>query len=152
MRTFPASFAFGAAITAGAAFFAGCAQRADETPAGHPADPKAAESAVPAATDTLRADPRAKPTAAAPPAGEKLTAEEMENIRRLPAADQPAAVAQRVCVVGGEPLGSMGVPRKVTAGGRSLFLCCKGCETEFQQKADEILRRLKAEHAQEEKR
>ena len=41
--------------------------------------------------------------------------------------DQAAIAQQRVCVVSGSRLGSMGTPVKVTKNGQSLFLCCKGC-------------------------
>lgn len=43
------------------------------------------------------------------------------------AADEGAIALQRVCAVTGGKLGSMGAPVKVTSGGQSLFLCCKGC-------------------------
>ncbi len=43
------------------------------------------------------------------------------------AADQAAIAQQRVCVVTGGKLGAMGTPIKITAGGQSLFLCCRGC-------------------------
>ena len=36
-------------------------------------------------------------------------------------------MAQGICPVTGEKLGSMGVPIKVQAGEETLFLCCKGC-------------------------
>src|SRR5207248_9650454 len=37
-------------------------------------------------------------------------------------ADQQAIAMQKTCPNSGEPLGSMGVPIKVTRGGRSIFL------------------------------
>jgi len=43
------------------------------------------------------------------------------------AADAKAIAAQKVCPVSKEDLGSMGQPLKVTAGGRSVLLCCKTC-------------------------
>jgi len=47
----------------------------------------------------------------------------------LSAEDRVAALAQKVCPVGGDVLGgSMGTPVKVTVEGREVFLCCKGCE------------------------
>jgi hypothetical protein len=42
-------------------------------------------------------------------------------------ADQPAIAKQKTCPSSGEPLGSMGVPVKVTRGDRSVFLCCQSC-------------------------
>ena len=49
-------------------------------------------------------------------------------------ADQAAIDAQKVCPVSKEELGSMGGPLKVTLGGRSVFICCKGCAKDI--KAD----------------
>jgi hypothetical protein len=38
---------------------------------------------------------------------------------------------QRLCPVTNMPLGSMGKPVRVEAGGRVTFLCCEGCRTSF---------------------
>jgi YHS domain-containing protein len=46
-------------------------------------------------------------------------------------ADQKLIIEQKTCPVSGEPLGSMGAPVKVTAKGRTVFLCCAGCEKKF---------------------
>lgn len=62
----------------------------------------------------------------------KLKDDEIAAIDKLPEEDRAAALAQKVCAVNGENnLGSMGVPVKVTADGKSAFLCCKGCKDEF---------------------
>jgi hypothetical protein len=61
------------------------------------------------------------------------------TISRTTAADQAAISAQRVCKVSGEPLGSMGVPIKVTRGDRSIFLCCPGCVKSIQANPDRYL-------------
>jgi hypothetical protein len=44
-------------------------------------------------------------------------------------ADREAALAQRICPVTKEPLGSpsMGPPVKVSVEGRDVFICCEGC-------------------------
>ena len=60
--------------------------------------------------------------------GVKLTATEIAAIKELPAAEQPAALAQAVCPVSAHHLGSMEKPIKVTAEGRTFYLCCDGCE------------------------
>ena len=52
------------------------------------------------------------------------------NLAKLPAGDRALAEAQRVCPVTGEPLGSMGVPPKLTLKGEAVFLCCASCEKE----------------------
>ncbi|MFI5455647.1 MAG: hypothetical protein ACHRXM_09365 [Isosphaerales bacterium] len=64
----------------------------------------------------------------------KLTADELAGIKELPAAEQAAATAQAVCPVSAENLGSMGKPLKVTALGKTFYLCCKSCEPKL--KAD----------------
>src|SRR5205085_2463025 len=48
-------------------------------------------------------------------------------LKGLAESDRPAALRQATCPVTGEPLGSMGVPPKLTARGRDVFLCCAGC-------------------------
>ena len=54
-----------------------------------------------------------------------------------------AALAQKVCPVSDEPLGSMGTPPKVTIDGQDVFLCCEGCEEELKSNPDEYLAKLK---------
>jgi YHS domain-containing protein len=55
------------------------------------------------------------------------------------AADRAAIAAQRVCKVSGEELGSMGTPLKVSRGGQTAFLCCKGCLKPLQANPDKYL-------------
>jgi len=51
-----------------------------------------------------------------------------EALAGLSAADREQAVAQRFCpMMLRSRLGSDGVPRKVTIGGASVLVCCKGC-------------------------
>lgn len=50
--------------------------------------------------------------------------------------EQMQMMAQGICPVTGEKLGSMGEPIKVQAGEETLFLCCKGC----------VGKEIKAEH------
>jgi YHS domain-containing protein len=71
-----------------------------------------------------------------------LGAEEIAQIKKLPEADQPIALAQVTCPVSGEKLGEMGVPLKVTAGGESFFLCCKGCKKEVDKDPAAIVAKL----------
>lgn len=42
--------------------------------------------------------------------------------------DQMKIAVQKICPVSGNPLGSMGSPMKVKAGGMDVFLCCEGCK------------------------
>ena len=62
-------------------------------------------------------------------AAAKLSAEELAGIKELPQAEQDAAIAQAVCPVSTHNLGSMGKPLKVTAEGRTFYLCCDGART-----------------------
>ena len=61
----------------------------------------------------------------------------------LSAEDQVLARAQKTCPVGEEPLGSMGTPIKVSAGNRTVFLCCKGCRKKFEANPDKYVAKLK---------
>jgi hypothetical protein len=53
------------------------------------------------------------------------------------------AKAQRVCPITDEPLGSMGVPPKLTIQGQPVFLCCDGCEKDALANADKTLAKVK---------
>jgi hypothetical protein len=80
-----------------------------------------------------------KPDAAA--AG--LSAEQLANIRQLPADEQKLAISQKVCPVSGDPLGGeMGKPYKVTYEGRTFFLCCKSCEKDVRADPKAIIAKL----------
>jgi YHS domain-containing protein len=82
--------------------------------------------------------------AATPPVSSGLKPEELAAINELPEADRPLAIAQRFCPVTGEPLGSMGVPVKSSVKGRTVFLCCAGCQLEIDSDPDGVLRKLDA--------
>ncbi|MDH3590922.1 MAG: hypothetical protein OER88_03535 [Planctomycetota bacterium] len=60
----------------------------------------------------------------------------------LSAADQKLADAQKVCPVSDEPLGSMGIPIKVMAGDRAVFLCCEGCLKSFEKNPQKYVEKL----------
>jgi Cu(I)/Ag(I) efflux system membrane fusion protein len=82
------------------------------------------------------------------PASQKPSADDLKNIGKLAPADRELAVAQRLCPVSGEPLGSMGMPHKLTVKGQTIFLCCKGCDSEVNKEPDKFLKKvaeLKAE-------
>jgi multidrug efflux pump subunit AcrA (membrane-fusion protein) len=82
------------------------------------------------------------PSAPVPP---KLSKEE-EKIRvalsKLSPADRALAEVQKICPVTDEPLGVMGTPVKVMVKGRPVFVCCKGCDEEAVENADEVLRKV----------
>jgi Cu/Ag efflux protein CusF len=55
-------------------------------------------------------------------------AEVKANLAKLGPEDRKLAEAQRLCPVSEEPLGSMGVPDRITVEGQPVLLCCKSCE------------------------
>ena len=75
-------------------------------------------------------------------AAEKLTDEELAVIRKLPKEDVDAAIKQVVCPVSGDHLGTMDVPVKVTAEGKTFFLCCKSCKKEVEAHPKDVVAKL----------
>jgi hypothetical protein len=69
------------------------------------------------------------------------------DLAGLSPADRPLAVAQGTCPVTGKRLGSMGTPPKVAVKGRTVFLCCEGCEGAIEASPDKFLAKLKAADA-----
>ena len=85
------------------------------------------------------------PTAAQAPAQSDTVISENEDnpdLATLSEEDRQLVLAQKVCPVSEEPLGSMGTPIKVTVDGRHLFICCKGCEGSAKEKFDEYYSNL----------
>lgn len=85
----------------------------------------------------------AEPGPEAEPTEVTLSQEEMDEIKTLPEDEQPAALAQKVCPISGEALGSMGKPIKVTAEGKTAYLCCDGCKEDFEADPTAALAKLK---------
>ena len=73
----------------------------------------------------------------------KLSDEEIAEIKKLPADEQPIALAQMTCPVSGDHLGEMGKPVKQKIGDTTFYLCCSGCEKAVKSKPDEVLAKLK---------
>jgi Cu(I)/Ag(I) efflux system membrane fusion protein len=69
--------------------------------------------------------------AAPAPVDGRFTAEERALIAR-----------QKVCPVTGEPLDSMGGPVRVDVAGRTVFICCKGCEKALRREPEKYLPKL----------
>jgi hypothetical protein len=57
-------------------------------------------------------------------------------------ADRTAALAQKICPVSDEPLGSMGTPLKVDVAGRTVFICCDGCRDSLLKEPEKFLAKL----------
>jgi YHS domain-containing protein len=73
-----------------------------------------------------------------------LKDEEIAEIKKLPAADQAQALAQKICPVSDHHLGSMETPIKVTTDdGQTAFLCCEGCMASFKKDPKGTLAKLK---------
>lgn len=96
-------------LVAPLALIAGCGQQAPATP----------ESSTATSEATATSDETSEVSAA---------------IDELPEDERALAIAQKVCPVSGEPLGSMGKPIKVTVDGKSLFICCEGCQDPAKEK------------------
>ena len=119
-----------------------------DQPAAKPDDGKMEPSSV-APTDgkkTGEAPPIEGPSKTETPkpsgAAAKLSAKELAGIKELPEAEQDAAIAQAVCPVSTHNLGSMGKPLKVSAEGRTFYICCDTCEDDVKTKGKEVVAKL----------
>ncbi|HVK13698.1 MAG TPA: hypothetical protein VM597_33435, partial [Gemmataceae bacterium] len=56
--------------------------------------------------------------------------------------DRLLADRQKLCPVTGQPLDSMGGPVRLSLAGRTVFICCEGCETPLRRKPDQYLAKL----------
>ena len=75
-------------------------------------------------------------------ASEVKDAAQDEWLKGLALADRPGALEQRLCPVTEKPLGSMGVPPRITVRGRAVFLCCKGCAAAIEADPETYLAKL----------
>lgn len=71
-----------------------------------------------------------------------MDSEASAELAKLSPEDRALAEKQKTCPVTDAPLGSMGVPIKVTVKGRTVLLCCGGCQEKLNKKADEYLAKL----------
>jgi hypothetical protein len=85
------------------------------------------------------------PARAAGPPGEPARAQASSPPApaKLSATDQALALKQKTCPVTGASLGSMGTPYRVVVAGRTVFLCCKGCEPELRGNTKKYLAKLR---------
>jgi hypothetical protein len=58
--------------------------------------------------------------------------------------DRLLAAKQKICPVSGEPLDSMGGPVRLVVEGRTVFICCKGCEEPLRKEPAKYLSKLPA--------
>ena len=69
---------------------------------------------------------------------------EIAEIRKLPEAERALArLKQIVCPASNHNLGSMDAPIKVTAEGKTFFLCCDACKDDLTKDAKAIVAKLK---------
>ncbi len=73
----------------------------------------------------------------------QASTEESSGLAELSVEDRESAKKQGVCPVSGELLGAMGKPFKTTVKGKTVFLCCEGCEQELKNNPDKYLAKLK---------
>jgi YHS domain-containing protein len=66
-----------------------------------------------------------------------------KGLAELSVEDRELAKKQRTCPVSGEVLGAMGKPYKTSVKGKTVFLCCEGCEKELKDNPDKYLEKLK---------
>jgi len=85
----------------------------------------------PSLIDPTRAEPKQE--------DQSLTPEMLAVLDKLPPEDRKLAIEQQICPVRNLRLGSMGVPPRMTAGGKTVFLCCPGCEGQFTAAPDKYL-------------
>jgi Cu(I)/Ag(I) efflux system membrane fusion protein len=110
-----------------------------EKPAGDTKEePKPAEPGK-EATEPKKEDEKAE---APKSASVTLTSDEIAQIKKLPEDDQKIALAQLVCPVSDEHLGSMETPVKKVVNGKTIFLCCAGCTKELNKDPAKILAKL----------
>jgi hypothetical protein len=74
------------------------------------------------------------PTTRQPTAGAEANASD-DPFAGLSPSDRALVVSQKICPVTKKPLGSMGPPVRATVGGKTVFLCCEGCEPALKRTA-----------------
>ena len=66
----------------------------------------------------------------------------MPGLKELSPEDHKSAMAQHMCPVSGEMLGTMGAPEKVDVNGTSVWICCDGCKEKLLADPDKYLAKL----------
>jgi multidrug efflux pump subunit AcrA (membrane-fusion protein) len=90
---------------------------------------------------------KASPSVAAAPStvpqgGGTKAAKIKAALAKLSPEDRRLAEEQGFCPESEEPLGSMGVPVKITVKGQPVFLCCKGCEDDVREHPAQTLAKV----------
>lgn len=79
---------------------------------------------------------------------EAKSAKLIAALSKLSPDDRALAESQGICPVTKLALGSMGTPPKVEVDGRTVFLCCLGCEEKLRKDPDKYLAKLSEEATQ----
>src|SRR5262249_14493082 len=91
-----------------------------------------------------KTQPKASPAVAS--SGEPADVAEAEiqsALAKLSSADREVAIAQRFCVgLGDSRRGSMGMPEKLVIDGKTVFVCCEGCNEEALADPQKTLNKL----------
>jgi YHS domain-containing protein len=107
--------------------------------------PVAAPKAEPKASDGPLLAPPQQSAPATPQADGGDTTDPAKikaSLALLSTEDRALAEKQKICPVSGEPLGTMGTPKKISVAGRDVFICCQGCEKELTSEPDKYLAKL----------
>ena len=70
---------------------------------------------------------------------ESPMAKMMAGLKELSPEDHKSAMAQHMCPVSDEMLGTMGAPEKVDVNGNSVWICCDGCKDKLLADPDKYL-------------
>jgi membrane fusion protein, copper/silver efflux system len=68
-----------------------------------------------------------------------------DPLRGLTPDDRALVERQATCPVSGQPLGSMGAPKRVVVSGRIVYLCCAACEPRLLKQPEAYLPKLPAQ-------
>lgn len=131
--------AFALALSA-SAFMTGCGGETTTTDdAATPAAP-----AVPADGEDAAGEAGATDGAATDggPAAEGLSADVIEALAAFSPAEREAVLAQKICPVAEEELGSMGPPIPVEIDGKTYYVCCEACVDSLKEEPEKYLANL----------
>ena len=62
------------------------------------------------------------------------------SLDKLSPEDRKLADEQKTCPITGEPLGSMGVPPKLTIKDQTVFVCCASCKKKAESEPEKTLK------------
>lgn len=81
-------------------------------------------------------------TASKPVETNSPEAEVKASLDKLSPEDRTLAAAQKTCPITGEPLGSMGVPPKLTIKDHVVFVCCSSCTKKAEADPEKTLKAI----------